>query len=135
MEWFSPEGIHIDWYAADASLACFFGAAGPEESTPDRDPPASDGLVVPRHLMLFAHAGSLPRTFHFPQAPALRALRWQTLLNTGRQPPNDIHPAGDGPVIDVEKPLELCERSLVCLVADTKPISPPPLRRIARRRA
>ena len=135
VEWFSPEGIHIDWYAADASLTCFFGAAGAEESTPDPDPSANGGVVVPRHLMLFAHAGSLPRTFHFPQAPALRALRWQTLLNTGRQPPNDIHPAGDGPVIDVEKPLELCERSLVCLVADTKPISPPPLRRIARRRA
>ncbi|MFM8708697.1 MAG: hypothetical protein ACKOHK_11635, partial [Planctomycetia bacterium] len=26
VEWFSPEGSHVDWYAADSSLVCFFGA-------------------------------------------------------------------------------------------------------------
>jgi len=26
VEWFSPEGHHIDWYAADGSLTCFFSA-------------------------------------------------------------------------------------------------------------
>jgi isoamylase len=108
VEWFSPEGTHIDWYSGDASLCCLFGA------------PAADGGVagVPRHVMLLAHAGSLPRAFRMPSPPVVRQLRWRRFVDTGAPPPHDIHPNGDGPLIDVELPLELRERSLVCLVAD-----------------
>jgi glycogen operon protein len=118
VEWFSPEGAHIDWYAADGSLACFFGA-------PPGDRVAGD---VPRHVLVFAHAGSAPKTFHFPQAETLRSLPWRLFIDTGRSPPADIHAAGAGPLIDVRQPLELSDRSLVCLLADAQP---PVRRRIA----
>jgi glycogen operon protein len=117
VEWFSPEGVHIDWYAADGSLACFFGA-----------PAARDAADVPRHVLVLAHAGSAPKTFHFPQAEPLRALRWRLFIDTGRSPPADIHPAGAGPLIDVRQPLALSDHALVCLLADAQP---PTRRRIA----
>jgi hypothetical protein len=49
-------------------------------------------------------------------------------IDTGRSPPADIHAAGAGPLIDVRQPLELSDRSLVCLLADAQP---PVRRRIA----
>jgi len=117
VEWFSPDGVHIDWYAADGSLACFFGA-----------PTAESGDGVPRHVIVFAHAGSAPKSFHVPRAEAVRGLPWRLFIDTSRPPPADIHPAGAGPLIDVEQPLELSDRALVCLLADAQP---PVRRRIA----
>jgi len=122
VEWFSPEGDHIDWYAVDGSLTCFFGA-------PHAEPAAGE---VPRHVLVFAHAGSVAKLFRFPHAAALRGLSWRMLIDTGRAPPHDIHPAGEGPLVDVEKPIELVDRSLVCLVADAVP--PTGRRRIAGRK-
>jgi glycogen operon protein len=118
VEWFSPEGAHIDWYAADTSLSCFFGAPAGERAAGD----------VPRHVLVFAHAGSAPRIFHFPQAEAVRSLTWRLFVDTGRSPPHDVHPAGTGPLVDVERPVELADRSLVCFLADA---APEPRRRIA----
>jgi glycogen operon protein len=137
VEWFSAEGVHIDWYAADASLVCFLGAPTLAELEAENHLGAGGVEGTPRHVLLVAHAGSLPRTFHFPRSEPLRALRWQTFLHTGRRFPDDVFPEGDGPLIDVDLPLELPERSLVCLVADAgaPPPPPPPRRRIARRRS
>jgi glycogen operon protein len=118
VEWFSPEGAHIDWYAADTSLSCFFGAPAGERAAGD----------VPRHVLVFAHAGSAPRIFHFPQAEAVRSLTWRLFVDTGKSQPHDEHPAGTGPLVDVERPVELADRSLVCFLADA---APEPRRRIA----
>jgi glycogen operon protein len=118
VEWFSPEGAHIDWYAADTSLSCFFGAPAGERAAGD----------VPRHVLVFAHAGSAPRIFHFPQAEAVRSLTWRLFVDTGKSQPHDVHPAGTGPLVDVERPVELADRSLVCFLADA---APEPRRRIA----
>ena len=84
--------------------------------------------------MIFAHAGTLPRTFHFPLSQPLRQLRWREFVSTGHAPPAEIHPGGAGPAIDVEQPLLLPERSLVCLVADPAP-APPARSRIASGRS
>jgi len=127
VEWFSPEGAHIDWYAADGSLACCFGAPTAEQLRGSADPAAGGTAGDPRHVLIFAHAGSTPRTFRFPDPPALRRLKWRVFIDTGRPSPHDIHADGAGPTIDPELPLELPERSLVCLVADLAP--PPPVRR------
>ena len=83
---------------------------------------------TPRHVLIFTHAGSVPGVFRFPDSPALRDLAWRVFVDTSRAPPDDIVAGGDGPEIDVSQPLELAERSLVCLVADAGP--PPPRRRI-----
>jgi isoamylase len=133
VEWFSPEGAHIDWYAADASLTCFFGAPSPEDLARDPEPAAGGNEGTPRHVLVFAHAGSLPRTFRFPDSEPLRALQWRTFIQTAESPPVDVFPDGDGPVVDVSTPLVLPERSLVCLVADAQRPSAPRSRIVSRR--
>jgi glycogen operon protein len=134
VEWFSPEGVHIDWYAADGSLACCFGAPTPEQLRDDEDPAAGGSAGTPRHVLIFAHAGSAPRTFRFPDAPALRQLSWRVIIDTCRLPPDDIHAEGVGPPVDPEQPLDLPERSLLCLVADPVPAPVPGRRRVAGQR-
>jgi len=128
VEWFSPEGVHVDWYAADASLVCFFAA--PDAASLERDDDQAGGneaggkAGTPRHVLLFSHAGSLPRTFHFPRATSIASLAWRIFVDTGKPAPNDIFPDGSGPPIDVKKPIELPPRSLVCLVAEAVPPLP-----------
>jgi len=131
VEWFSPEGAHIDWYAADASLTCFFGAPSAEVLFRDPEPAAGGTEGTPRHVLVFAHAGSLPRTFRFPESEPLRALPWRTFIQTAASPPADVFPDGDGPPVDVSEPLVLPERSLLCLVAEAHK---PSRSRIAPRR-
>jgi len=73
---------------------------------------------VPRHVLVMAHAGSLPRTFRFPVSPALRALRWRVFVDTGLPAPGDVQPDAAGPAVDVEAALERPARSLLVLAAD-----------------
>ena len=116
VEWFAPEGTHVDWYAADASLVCFFGAPSRDRLLREQD--AAGGVEgTPRHVLVFTHAGSLPRQFRFPRPEAIASLPWRLFIDTGRASPDDIHADGNGPPVDVTKPMELRERSLVCLVA------------------
>jgi isoamylase len=117
VEWFSPAGLHIDWYTGDASLTCLFGCPSPDELVTGPDLAAGGNDGTPRHVLIFAHAGSLPRTFHFPRSEPLRALEWTVAVQTGHAAPHDVFADGNGPPVDVEVPLELPERSLVCLVA------------------
>jgi len=51
-------------------------------------------------------------------------LKWRLFVHTGQHPPDDVFPPGAGPEIDVTRPLELPERSIVCLVADAEPPKP-----------
>ena len=120
VEWFSPDGVHIDWYTADGGLTCFFAAPSPEKLRQGPDPAAGGIEGVPRHVLIFAHAGGGPRTFAMPQPKAVRTLPWRLFVHTSQSPPNDIFADGRGPVINVEKPLLLPERSLVVMVADTE---------------
>jgi glycogen operon protein len=127
VEWFSPEGTHVDWYAADASLTCFFGAPSAAKLHEAADLAAGGVEGTARHVLVFCHAGSLPRTFQFPRATLLAGLPWRLFVDTARVPPHDIHPDGKGPMFEVTRPLEMPERSLVCLVADAVPAKPRPL--------
>jgi isoamylase len=120
VEWFSPEGTHVDWYAADASLVCFFGAPSRERLLRDQDN-AGGSEGTPRHVLIFAHAGPLPRIFRFPRPEAISSLPWRLFIDTARSAPDDIHPDGNGPPVNVGGVLELGERSLVCLVAAAAP--------------
>ena len=123
VEWFSPDGAHVDWYAADASLVCFFAAPSPAKLL-EEDEIAAGGIEgTPRHVLIFAHAGSLPRLFHFPKPESIANLPWRLFVATGEHAPADVFDDGRGPFIDVTKPFELLERSLVCMVADVTPAS------------
>jgi glycogen operon protein len=132
VEWFSPDGTHADWYALDGSLCCCFGAPSEERLLADNDLPAGGIEGTARHVFLIAHAGSLPRTFRFPEVPALRNLAWRLFVHTGNRPPADIFPDGSGALVDLTEPLEVPERSLVCLVADAVTSD---RRRVARARS
>ena len=126
VEWFSPEGNHVDWYAADASLTCFFGAPSDAKLHNAADLSAGGIEGTARHVLIFCHAGALPRTFHFPQSPVIADLPWRVFVDTSKRSPHDIHPENTGPLVNVSKPLELPERSLVCLVADVVAPRPQP---------
>lgn len=121
VEWFSPAGDHIDWHAHDVSLAVLFGSPtqGEVASGPDLAAGGIEGTA--RHILIFAHGGTLPRTFTFPRSMPLRALTWRVVVHTGQHSPHDVYPDGDGPTVDVEVPIVLPERGLVCLVADPQP--------------
>ena len=120
VEWFSPEGNHVDWYAADASLVCFFSAPDRQRLLNEDDLSAGGIKGEPRHVLLFSHAGSEPRTFQFPVPKPLRSLAWRTFIDTAAPPPHDIA-SGPGRLVDVTHPLELTDHSLLCLVADVRP--------------
>jgi len=118
VEWFSPEGVHIDWYAANGGLICFFAAPSPESLVAGNDVATGGIEGVPKHVLIMAHAGSGPGTFHLPQTAAVRGLPWRLFVHTAQEPPGDIFPDGTGPAVPPDRSLELPERSLVCLVAD-----------------
>jgi isoamylase len=121
VEWFSPEGTHVDWYAADASLVCFFGAPSRAKLLQEDDVAAGGVEGRPRHVLIFTHAGSLPRRFHFPRPEAISSLPWRLFVDTRRSAPDDVFPVGGGPLADTAEPVELLERSLVCYVAEPGP--------------
>jgi glycogen operon protein len=121
VEWFSPDGRHVDWYAADASLVCFFGAPSQEKLVQENDAAAGGMEGRPRHVLIFTHSGSLPRRFEFPRPGAISSLPWRLFIDTRRSAPDDIFVLGQGPLADVSQPLDLVERSLVCFVAEPEP--------------
>ena len=117
VEWFSPDGGPVDWAAGDAGLVCWFTTAiAPGESR---------GAGLPRHVLIFFHAGSAPRDFHLPASAAVRGLHWRLLADTRAEPPHDVHPEGRGALVEPDSPLALPGRALVCLVADDVPQAPP----------
>jgi glycogen operon protein len=130
VEWFSPEGAHIDWHSFDSGLTVLFGAPSVAELARGPDVLAGGTEGTPRHVLILVHAGTLPRSFQFPHSEPLRALQWRVFVHTGQVSPNDVFPDGDGPIVNVEVPIVLPERSLVCLVATPAgdgPLAPPPV--------
>lgn len=118
VEWFSPDGVHIDWHAHDASLTVFFGAPTPAELASGPDLAAGGVEGTPRHVLILVHAGTLPRSFTFPQSEPLRALTWRIVVQTGHRSPHDIYADGEGPAVSPDIPIVLPERGMVCLVAE-----------------
>ena len=72
-------------------------------------------------MLIFTHAGSLPRRFQFPRPEAISSLPWRLFVDTRRSAPDDIFALGSGPLADPAQPVELLERSLVCFVAEPEP--------------
>jgi glycosidase/predicted small lipoprotein YifL len=100
VEWFSPDGVHIDWYAADGSLSCFFGAPSRERLEAEDDAAAGDpGPRGPPATDLHAAAaerdpgpaleavrshGPAVASRHFPGRPGARR-RLHTAARTSRK--------------------------------------------------
>ncbi|MEO1992686.1 MAG: alpha-amylase family glycosyl hydrolase, partial [Pirellulales bacterium] len=118
VEWFTPEGVHVDWCAADTSLTCFFGAPSNEKLHTPVDVSAGGTEGIPQHVMILCHAGNEHCEFSFPQSTVLRNLQWHVFINTAKPSPHDILPGGTGPLVDACAPIDLVDHSLVCLVAN-----------------
>jgi glycogen operon protein len=111
VSWFDTSGKAVDWHANDASLTCLFGV-------PDLD---EDPERCGRHVMLFLHSGTLPRDFVVPDLA--RPVVWRKFIDTAAPSPEDIYPAGDGPILMPSQTLRLIDRSLVCYVSMKTPTS------------
>ncbi|MFM7184471.1 MAG: glycogen debranching protein GlgX [Planctomycetota bacterium] len=120
VEWFGPDGAPVDWGAVNGSLACFFAAPAAEPPASGSGVEARDAIGVARDVLIVAHAGLESIAFSLPRPAIVRDRPWRLFVHTGREPPDDVQPDGSGPLVDVERPLELPPRSLVCLVADVR---------------
>jgi glycogen operon protein len=106
VSWFDAAGKEVNWFdGADASLTCIFGAPDVDED-PDRRG---------RHLMLFVHAGSSPRTFKVPEMA--KPIVWRKFIDTAAAPPEDIYEDLQGPPLPSDGKVPLLERSIVCYVS------------------
>jgi glycogen operon protein len=105
LSWFSPKGKAMDWDRDEPSLMCMLAAA-----------PLEENCTRPNHhILVLCHAGVEPREFILPKA--IRRLEWRTFVNTGLEPPDDIHPDLDGPPPPSAGPVVLDSRSFVCFAA------------------
>ncbi len=123
VEWFSADGTPADWTSVDASLACFFSSPTPAELSVKDDIAVGGIEGTARHCLIFTHAGSEPRLFHFPQSAVIHILPWRVFIETHKPSPGDIYADASGPSVDVTQPIELPPRCLVCYVA--KPVTLP----------
>lgn len=102
VSWFSPDGIAMNWSQASQSIICVFGATG---------------LTSPaaKHVLMLLHPGGASRRFVIP--PELRRFQWRTFIDTAADPPADVFPNADGPVLPAKGEVLLLQHSLRCYVA------------------
>lgn len=105
VSWFNADGLPHDWNPFDHSLISVWGAT---PSLPGTKHPA-------RHVMMFIHAGSLPREFKLPQLA--RREPWRLFLNTAAESPFDVFPELDGPSPPDSGKLIVPARSMLCFVS------------------
>jgi glycogen operon protein len=103
VSWFAPTGEPVDWHATHHSLTCVFGCSGLDE-------PAA------RAVMLMMHAGQTTQTFVPPRAARIH--RWRLFVDTEADPPHDIYPQADGPLLDTSRATTLDHHTLRCYVAE-----------------
>ena len=111
VEWFSPEGSHVDWFSGDSSLVCFFGAPNQDQLIAENNPPASGLNGPPQHVLLFCNAGTETRKFLFPSSSVIKGMDWRITVDTRfLSKPQKLDP---------KQAIILSERSLLCLTAPT----------------
>jgi glycogen operon protein len=103
VSWFGPEGEAIDWAATNRSLTCIFGRSGL------KDPAA-------RAVMMMIHAGQAPQKFVVPTSAT--TFRWRLFVDTEAEPPGDIYPEQDGPLLATQRPTTLNHHTFRCYVAE-----------------
>jgi glycogen operon protein len=102
VSWYSPDGQPINWNANGPSLISIFGTAGLS------DPAA-------RAVMFMLHAAGDSREFRLPKAGASQ--KWRLFIDTAAEPPGDIYPEADGPIL--EDPADVLDgHSFRCYVAE-----------------
>jgi isoamylase len=102
VSWYGPDGKPIDWNANGPSLTSIFSTAGVT------DPAA-------RAVMFMLHAADQPLEFRTPAAAA--GQKWRLFIDTAAEPPGDIYPEADGPILEDHADV-LDGHTLRCYVAE-----------------
>jgi isoamylase len=105
VSWFGADGGQHHWDAYDHSLICLFGAA----------PAPAAAKYAGRHVMMFIHAGSLPREFQLPVET--RRIGWRLFINTAAETPFDAFPSLDGPAPPPSGKIVVPAKTLLCYVS------------------
>jgi Type II secretory pathway, pullulanase PulA and related glycosidases len=117
VEWFSPDGSHVDWFSGEPSLICFFGAPTMDQLIVKDDRVANELAGTPQHVLLFCNAGPQTRRFLFPSSPVILEMSWSIAVDTRQS--HDQSPSPTPLKFDSSRPITLPERSLLCLTAPT----------------
>jgi len=112
VEWFSPDGSHVDWFSGEPSLICFFGAPTTDQLIAEDNPSGTA-----QHVLLFCNAATEARRFLFPSSPVILEMNWSIAVDTRQS--HDIIPATTPMKFDSSRPIMLPDRSLLCLTAPT----------------
>ena len=112
--WFGADGNPQEWNAFDHSMIAVWGAS----------PSAPDAKTPGRHVMMFIHAGTLPREFKVPQIA--RGEQWRLFVNTAAEGPFDVYPELDGPPPPESGKVIVPSKSMLCFVSPPVFRSPPP---------
>jgi len=103
--WFNADGGHVNWDENEHSLTCLLGA-WPNRGT---------FRHIAKHVLIFIHAGTLPREFKVPEMA--KHIEWRQFIDTGAVSPYDVFPEQDGPALSVDSTLLLRDHSFVCYVS------------------
>ncbi len=103
VSWFGADGRPVDWSQTFHSLTCVLGDGG-------LDDPAA------RPVMIMIHAGGNPQEFMTPIT--VRDLRWRLFIDTAAEPPKEIYPDGNGPLLATGERVQLNHHTLRCYVVE-----------------
>ena len=103
VSWFSPEGHLADWHLNAHSLTCIFGAA------------TRNDQVIGRNVMMMFHASGQACEFTVPEIA--RPIRWRKFIDTWEEPPGDIYPNAEGPLLKAKR-ITLGPQSLMVYVSE-----------------
>ena len=105
VNWYSAVGTAIDWHNTEPSLICLQTAPRPDE----------DAEGVGRDVLLLINGTHESRDFILPAVA--KGSRWQLVVDTSADSPDDIFPHSSGPVLSQSGRVTLMDRSLHCYVA------------------
>ncbi|MDO5308436.1 MAG: glycogen debranching protein GlgX [Planctomycetia bacterium] len=133
--WFNQNGGYVDWQASNArTLACLIAALDPLKDegflqelqryvkmTSPRFPFDALQEVAPEskyHIMVMCNSSCNAEPFYFPALAKSFNLKWRVFVNTSAEPPYDVYPEYNGPLVDTNKTFVVPERSLVTFIAE-----------------
>ena len=100
VSWFNPLGQDVDWSRPDDTIACLLAAP----------PIGEDPLLIGRDVLVLFNPTGQPVEFRVPQF--VIPDQWRLLLDTSREPPDDIFPNYQGPMLPANRRVPLLNKSM-----------------------
>lgn len=106
VEWYGCDGERKDWNRITFDLSVLFSAQ-----------PIRDAEDRAQHLLILLHQTEMTSFFTIPKR--LQQFSWRLFLDTSAEPPADIYPKYDGPVLSTNQ-LSMRGRSMLVFVANAE---------------